>query len=103
MLYRTAVEKLFDVYNDRLKDREYVAGGEYTIADIAAFPWLRNTEFLGIDISGRPDLKAWVDKLNARPAVKAAYAKIGAIKSVRDTATDDAKDRYFGRGQYARA
>ena len=103
MRYRTAVEKLFDVYNDRLKDREYVAGGEYTIADIAAFPWLRNTEFLGIDISGRPHLKAWVDKLNARPAVKAAYAKIGAIKSVRDTATDDAKDRYFGRGQYARA
>jgi GST-like protein len=103
MRYRTAVEKLFDLYNDRLKDREYVAGGEYTIADIAAFPWLRNTEFLGIDISGRPHLKAWIDKLNARPAVKAAYAKIGAIKSARDTATDDAKDRYFGRGKYARA
>lgn len=101
--YRTTVEKLFDVYNDRLKDRDYVAGGEYSVADIAAFPWLRNVEFLGISLANRPHLKAWIDKLNARDAVKAAYAKIGAIKSVRDSATDDAKDRYYGRGKYARA
>jgi GST-like protein len=103
MRYRTAVEKLFDVYNDRLKDRDYVAAGEYTIADIAAFPWLRNVEFLGVSLANRPHLKAWIDRLNAREAVKAAYVKIGAIKSARDTATDDAKDRYFGRGKYARA
>jgi hypothetical protein len=46
-------------------------------------------------------VKAWVDKIAARDAVKRAYAKIGQIKSVRDTATDDAKDRYFGRGKFA--
>ena len=51
----------------------------------------------------RPHVKAWVDKLNAREAVKRAYGKIAQIKSVRDTATDDAKDRYFGRGKYATA
>jgi GST-like protein len=101
--YRTMVEKLFDLYNDRLKDRDYVAGGEYTVADIAAFPWLRNIELMAVDLSNRLHLKAWIDRLNARDAVKRAYAKIGAIKSVRDTATDDAKDRYFGRGKYARA
>ena len=49
----------------------------------------------------RPNVKKWIDKIGARDAVKRAYAKIGAIKSVRDTATDDAKDRYFGRGKYA--
>ncbi len=103
MRYRTVVEKLFDLYNDRLATREYVAAGEYSIADIAAFPWLRNVEFLGLSLANRPHLKAWVDKLNERPAVKRAYAKIAEIKSVRDSATDDAKDRYFGRGKYARA
>ena len=101
--YRTNVNKLFDLYNDRLADRTYVAGGDYSIADIAAFPWLRNVETLGMDLTKRPHLKAWVDKLNARDAVKRAYAKVGAIKSVRDSATEDAKDRYFGRGKYARA
>jgi GSH-dependent disulfide-bond oxidoreductase len=101
--YRTVVNKLFDLYDQRLSAQPFVAGGEYTIADIAAFPWLRNIELLGMDLGKRPHLKAWVDKLNARDAVKRAYAKIGAIKSVRDSATDDAKDRYFGRGKYARA
>jgi GST-like protein len=99
--YRTVVNKLFDIYDQRLAAQPYVAGGEYTIADIAAFPWLRNVELLAIDLGKRPHLKAWVDKLNARDAVKRAYGKIGQIKSVRDTATDDAKDRYFGRGKYA--
>jgi GST-like protein len=101
--YRTVVNKLFDVYDQRLTDHAYVAGDEYTIADIAAFPWLRNTDFLGIDISKRPHVKAWVDKIAGRDAVKRAYAKIATIKSVRDSASDDAKDRYFGRGKYARA
>jgi GST-like protein len=101
--YRTVVNKLFDLYDERLAAQPFVAGGEYTIADIAAFPWLRNVELLGMDLGKRPNLKAWVDKLNARDAVKRAYAKIGTIKSVRDSATDDAKDRYFGRGKYARA
>ena len=99
--YRTMVNKLFDVYDRRLAAQPYVAGPDYSIADIAAFPWLRNFEMLKIDLGKRPHLKAWVDKLNARDAVKRAYGKIGQIKSARDHATDDAKDRYFGRGKYA--
>src|SRR5512146_1831780 len=101
--YRTVVNKLFDLYNERLAAQPYVVGADYTIADIAAFPWLRNVELLGVDISTRPHVKAWVDRIAARDAVKRALAKVGTIKSVRDTATDDAKDRYFGRGKYARA
>jgi GST-like protein len=100
--YRTVLNKLYDTYEERLNGRAYVAGDEYTIADIAAFPWLRNVELLGIDIAKYPRIKAWIDKITARDAVKRAYAKIGAIKSVRDSATDDDKDRYFGRGKYAR-
>jgi GST-like protein len=101
--YRTQVNKLYDLYEDRLAAAPYVAGGEYSIADIAAFPWLRNTDLLGIDLAKRPHVKAWIEKLNARDAVKRAYAKIGAIKSVRDNATDDARDAFFARGKYARA
>jgi len=101
--YRTVVNKLFDLYDAQLASHAYVAGDEYTIADIAAFPWLRNTALLGVDMDKRPNLKAWVEKISARDAVKRMLAKIATIKSVRDNATEDAKDRYFGRGKYNRA
>jgi len=70
---------------------------------MACFPWLRNFAFLGLDISDRPHVKAWVDKVTERPAVKRAFAKVATITSARDSATDDHKDRFFGRGRYARA
>jgi GST-like protein len=99
--YRTQVNKLFDVYEQRLAGQAYVAGDEYTIADIAAFPWLRNIALLAIDLSKRPHVKAWIDRLEARDGVKRAMAKVAMVKSSRDNATDDAKDRFFGRGKYA--
>jgi GSH-dependent disulfide-bond oxidoreductase len=99
--YRTVVNKLYDLYEQRLSTHPYVAGSDYTIADIAAFPWLRNIDLLAMSLETRPHVKKWVETISARAGVKRALAKIGAIKSVRDTATDDAKDRFFGRGKYA--
>ncbi|MGH6790538.1 MAG: glutathione S-transferase family protein [Pseudolabrys sp.] len=99
--YRTVVNKLYDLYEQRLSTHAYVAGGDYTIADIAAFPWLRNIDLLAMSLETRPHVKKWVETISARAGVKRALAKIGAIRSVRDTATDDAKDRFFGRGKYA--
>ena len=101
--YRTQVNKLYDIYDAQLAKTAYVAGDEYSIADMAAFPWLRNVDLLAIDLGKRPHVKAWVDKIGVRDAVKRAYGKIATIKSVRDSASDDAKDRFFGRGKYARA
>ena len=101
--YRTQVNKIFDVYEQRLAAHPFVAGGEYSIADIAAFPWLRIAEYLGVDGAKRPHVKAWADKIGARPAVKRALDKVAAIKTARDTASDEDKDRIFGRGKYARA
>ena len=50
-----------------------------------------------------PNFNRWFEELSARPAVKAMIAKQADIKSSRETATDDNKDRFFGRGKYARA
>jgi GST-like protein len=103
MRYRTEVNRLFDLYDKRLAANKYVAGDEYTIADIAAYPWLRNWDFLGLKIDSRPNVKRWVEEISQRPAAKKMLEYIPTVKSARDTATDDAKDRYFGRGKYARA
>ena len=101
--YRTQVLKLFDVYERRLSEHPYVAGDDYTIADIASWPWLRNFELLNVDPGKYPTIKKWVDKIAARDGVKRAMAQVGKLTSVRDKASDDQKDRFFGRGKYARA
>jgi GST-like protein len=101
--YRSEVNRLFDLYDARLADRAWIAGGDYSIADIAAFPWLRNHELLGVDLKSRANLARWVDTIAARPGAQRALAKVATIVSARDTAGDDIKDRIFQRGRYARA
>jgi len=100
--YRSEVLRLFDLCEQRLALQPFIGGHEYTIADMAFWPWLRNFEFLGIDVTKRPHLSAWVKKIAERDAIKRALAKVGAITSTRDTASDDNKDRFFGRGKYSR-
>jgi GST-like protein len=100
--YRSEVIRLFDLCEQRLASHAFIGGNEYTIADMAFWPWLRNAEFLGIDATSRPHLTAWVKKIAEREPIKRALAKVGAITSTRDSASDDNKDRFFGRGKYAR-
>jgi len=101
--FKTELNRLWDVYEERLAQSPYVGGDEYSIADIAVYPWLRNYDFLGMSFDGRPRLKAYVDRITERPAVKKMLAILPTIKSSRDTATPEQKDRVFGRGKYARA
>ncbi len=101
--YQSEVKRLYEVMEKRLAQTTYLGGSEYTIADIATFPWTRNHDSQGVKWEDNPNLARWFNAINERPAAKAALAKVGAIKSNRDTATDDQKDRFFNRGRYARA
>jgi GST-like protein len=101
--YQTEVKRLYEVLEKRLAQSPYLGGDEYTIADIATFPWTRNHDIQGVKWEDNRNLARWFNAINERPAVKAALAKVGAIKSNRDTASEDQKDRFFNRGRYARA
>jgi GST-like protein len=101
--YGTEVHRLYDLFEQRLAKHPYVGGAEYSIADVATFPWLRNYALLDVTVADRPNVQRYIDTIGARPAVKEALAKVGKITSARDTATEDAKDRFFQRGKYARA
>ena len=94
--------RLYDLLEARLGTVPYLGGAEYSIADIATFPWTRNHDAHGVKWADHPNLGRWFDAISARPAVKRALAKVDAITSSRDVATDEAKDRIFGRGKYAR-
>jgi GSH-dependent disulfide-bond oxidoreductase len=81
----------------------YLGGQEYSIADIATFPWTRNREANGVKDADHPNIARWFKSVAARPAVVKALAEVAKITSVRETATQDNKDRLFGRGKFARA
>jgi GST-like protein len=75
--YERETARLFAVLDKRLKDRDFVAGpgrGEYSIADIASYPWTRNFTRLNQDIEQFPSLKRWQALIAARPATERAYA-----------------------------
>ncbi len=62
-------DRLLAVMDVRLRDREFLAG-DYSIADMAAFPWLIPYRRLGNDLDGFPQLRKWFDKMKSRPAVR---------------------------------
>jgi GSH-dependent disulfide-bond oxidoreductase len=100
--YQTEVRRLYDVLEQRLGRSPYLGGPEYTIADIATFPWTRNHDWQGVKWDDHPNLGRWFGVISERPAVKRALAKVDAITSSRDTAKPEDLDRLFGRGRFAR-
>lgn len=71
--YKKESERLYGVLNERLTGRDYLAG-EYSIADIATVGWAGAHGFLGISIAAYPHVQAWLERLEARPAVQRARA-----------------------------
>ena len=101
--YKSELLRLYELLNKRLGEVKYLGGDEYSIADIATFPWTRNHDAQGVKWEDNPNLARWFKSIDERPAVKAALAKVAVIKSNRETASDEDKDRFFNRGRYARA
>jgi GST-like protein len=70
--YLTEVKRLYAVLDKQLSDREYVAG-DYTIADIAIWPWISRFEWQTIDLNDYPNIKGWYNRIAVRPAVQKGY------------------------------
>ncbi|MBZ6065550.1 glutathione S-transferase family protein [Aeromonas schubertii] len=68
--YQKEGRRLFEVMNGQLEQHPYLAGEEYSIADIATFPWVRIHEWSGIDISGLDALQGWLARIGEREAVQ---------------------------------
>jgi GST-like protein len=68
------VHRLYGVMNNRLYDRRYLAGDDYSIADIAAYPWTVSWEQQGIDLDEFRYVKRWFEEISARPAVQRGLA-----------------------------
>ncbi|KAH7079033.1 glutathione S-transferase [Paraphoma chrysanthemicola] len=68
--YQNETKRLYSILDTRLKDREYLIGEKYSIADISTFTWVRWAPWAGIDLGKFPRLKEWCERIEAREAVK---------------------------------
>ncbi|HEY9648332.1 MAG TPA: glutathione S-transferase N-terminal domain-containing protein [Chroococcidiopsis sp.] len=97
--YVKETERLYGVLDKRLSDRDFVAG-DYSIADMACYPWIVPYERQGQDLNQFPHLKRWFEAIQSRPAVQRAYAKVNEVNTAT-AMTDEAKAILFGQGRRA--
>ena len=100
--YRAIAERLNRLLDDRLRTREWLAGGEYSIADMATQPWAFYVERHGFDPADYPALIEWRTRIAERPAVQRALARAteafeNVANATRKAASDDDLDKFFGR------
>ena len=100
--YAAQAESLYRLLDERLAGREWIAGGAYSIADMAIYPWAHYLEKHGFDPAAYPALIRWRAAIDARPAtaraaqrMDEAFAAISA--ETRKAATKADLDRFFGR------
>ena len=98
--YTNETRRLYGVMNKRLGNSKYLGGPEYSIADIAVFPWLRSWKNQGIDWADFPHLKGWFDELAHRPAVMRGVEVLADRR--RPLMDDKAREVLFGATQYAK-
>lgn len=98
--YTNEAKRLYGVLNKHLANNTYLCGDEYTIADIATFPWTRSTQNQGIDWVDFPHVKRWHDVIAARPAVQKGVAVLANLR--KPLVDDKAKEALFGATQYAK-
>ncbi|HEU4670662.1 MAG TPA: glutathione binding-like protein [Dyella sp.] len=97
--YVNETRRLYGVLDQRLDGRTYIAGADYSIADMAAYPWIVPHAAQGMDLADFPHLKGWFERVAARPATARAYAVADTIDGRVDLATDEEARRHmFGQG-----
>jgi GST-like protein len=97
--YTKEANRLYGVLDKRLAQSEYLAG-EYSIADIATFPWTRSYANQGVDPAQYPHFKRWFDAMAARPAVQRGLAVLADRR--RAQLNDRDRENLYGSTQYRR-
>jgi GSH-dependent disulfide-bond oxidoreductase len=95
--YVKETQRLYGVLERRLEGRDFIAG-DYSVADMAAYPWCLLWQRQGIALAEFPNIERWLARIEARPAVQRAYA-LGKDLNTVPTVTDAAKSVLFGQGR----
>jgi GST-like protein len=85
--------RLYGVMNMRLYDRRYLAGDQYTIADMICYPWTANWQIQGQDLNEFKHFKRWYDEVGARPAVQRGMAVGADLRAANENLPPDEQAR----------
>jgi|SRR5689334_4042156 len=96
--YTNEAKRLYGVMDRRLKDHDYIAG-DYSIADMAIFPWMRYGDRRGVDVSEFPNVVRWFEAINARPTVVRGLDVLNA-NSRSGPMSEKEREILFGATQY---
>jgi GST-like protein len=94
--YVKETNRLYGVLDRRLDGREFIVGDVYTIADIAAYPWIVSWKTQQQNLDDFPSIKRWFDRISSRPATVKAYAKAQPYSS-QPGMTEEARNILFGQ------
>ena len=95
--YVNETNRLYGVLDRRLADREFVAGADYTIADMASYPWIVPYERQGQDLNEFPNLKRWFEAVGARAATVRAYEAGERYRTRESTVDEESRKVLFGQ------
>jgi GST-like protein len=94
--YTNEAARLYGVMDRRLSETEYFADDEYTIADMAIFPWLLSHERQGQNLDDFPNVKRWFETIESRPAVARAREVGQDLRRSLEEMDDDTRKALFG-------
>lgn len=101
--YVNETRRLYGVLDKRLEGRDFIAGPDYTIADMAAYPWIVPHEDQGMSLNDFSNVKRWFEAIQQRPATQRVYAMGKEIREQFDLANDEgARKVLFGQGAKGR-
>jgi GSH-dependent disulfide-bond oxidoreductase len=96
--YMRETRRLYGVLDQRLAGRDFIAGKDYSIADMAAYPWTVSHENQGISLADYPQVQRWFTQIRERAATQRAYAIADGIQDRVDiTKDEEARRHLFGR------
>ena len=98
--YTKETARLYSVLNGALEGQDFVAG-DYSIADMAAYPWIARHDWQRMNLDDFPNLKGWFERIGARSATQKAYEVGEGLRPSRPP-TDEERENLFGAAQNPR-
>ncbi len=99
--YTNEARRIYNIIDKRLGESAYLAGEDYTIADMATFPWVRIWPRQGIEGESLPNFQRWLGEIDARPAVQRGLKVLEEQRRKPEEMSEQAKEILFGAKQYA--
>ena len=96
--YENETRRLYRILNEQLAGKNFIIGDDYTIADMACYPWTLYADSQNVNLDDYPHVKAWIKRIDERPATKAAYALVPKYNPDQGKpVTEEARKHLYGK------